>query len=192
MEITLELIAEHFGPEAAVERFSGGWRVTNVAGQIEIRDDKMSNLIGGQEMFMRMVLFAQAAWGGLKVAGPPEFIVACMAHAEALGVYIVPEVPDSFDELMTALGTAMGGVMGFFLGIGIVALVLPEPLSLWLGALVGLWTAWEGAKLFYTELAEEDERKARKRAQPYYNAFPLVHGGQRGAKREIAKREGLL
>ena len=86
------LIEGHFGPDARIERRPlGGYRVIAPFGEVEIKDDGFQNIVGDGEMYQATLLFARERWGTVKVSGPAQHVMACMAHGKELGIDVIPQ-----------------------------------------------------------------------------------------------------
>jgi hypothetical protein len=119
------------------------------------------------------------AWGHIRVFGPPEHVAAVMAHAEALGVPVTPEVKTGGGCLrilaapfvfMIAAGaaTTLGAGGGGFI----------------IGGLVAAWV-WHGMK-------KAADRDANRQAQALRYPFPRVHGSARYSTDEDLRKGGLI
>jgi hypothetical protein len=82
--ITPEMIRKYFGQNARItRRIADGWRVrTANGGEIKISQSNINPVYGRADVYRAAVLLANDAWGGGTVNGPPDFMLAMLAHGE--------------------------------------------------------------------------------------------------------------
>ena len=182
-KITYQMIQECFGPQAGIEEefFGDGFRVTTpTGGDVKISQAKCEVHAGGDDVYEAVTRLSTEAWGGMTASGPPEAVAAFIAHGEALGMPVTPEVkagggclrvlvaPFVFMMVAGAVSAAGGGP-----GIGFVA-----------AALVTGWV-WNSMK-------ESSEREGRRQAQALRYPFPRIHGSARYSSDEDLRKGGLI
>jgi hypothetical protein len=180
--ITAELIRKHLGPRASIKRrLFGGFNVTTpTGGEIEIHQRTYKIYCGGDDVYHAMMSLTAEAWDSISVQGPPEHILATMAHGDALGIPVIPEVKASGGCLRFIVASIVFVfAAGFFVG---------DSQDSFRGICVGAFAAW----LVWGFIKRRQQRNARRRAQRYRFQYPQTHGGERRASREDARETGWL
>ena len=182
-KITSEMIRKYFGPDAGIEEqfFGDGFRVTTTnGGEIEIGQTEFRIRAGGDDVYEAMTLLSAEAWGGLTARGSQENIMAFMAHGEALGVPVTPEVK------------VAGGCLRIF--------VAPFVFMMVAGTVecrgrsshrVYCWRACDRLGLALDEEIRRP-REARRQAQALRYPFPRIHGSARYSSDEDLRKGGLI
>jgi hypothetical protein len=181
-KITPEMIRKYFGPDANVEeRFFGGFRVTTrTGGDVEITQTETRLHAGGDDVYEALTLLSAEAWGGMTAFGPHEHVVAMMAHGEALGVSVTPQVKTGGGCLRIFAAPFV-----FMMALGGVSAAGGHPvIGFSAAALVTGWV-WNAMK-------KSAEREGRRQAQVLRYPHPRIHGGHRQATRDDAARQGWL
>ena len=181
-----DILRKHFGEDADIkELYWGGLRITTENGEIDFQYDRFENLVGGPEMYQAMVLCTEELWGGVSVFGTSNHITAAMAHGEALGIKVIPEVRAENEGVSTfwtcvPLFTALAWAASFFL----------SGWQMWAAAILA--TVFIGAGVIFPAFVKAGRRDARIRGQEYQNVFPDMHGSDRRAREEDARRRGVI
>jgi hypothetical protein len=170
---TVAVFDKHLGHATTIKRrFWGGYRIVSRLGEAEFdEDDGFTDVVGGPEMYRATVLIMYDLRGYVAVSGSTQHVVATLAHGEALGIPVIPEVRDTNEGCLT-----------FFVAIVFFCFT---PLGGLLG--VPIWIIW-----IHPWLKKRHTRSARVKGQRYRNVFPEIHGSERKADREAARQRGLL
>jgi hypothetical protein len=137
------------------------------------------NLIGGADLYRRVVLCSHEMNGGTGVyaCGDQQHVAAMMAHGEELGVPIIPVVDYSQEEVSLIGGLSLvlfiAGwiVMSIWAGIGLVILA---------------------ALFVFPSIEKMLVYGALQRGQQYRDIFPNIHGDDRQAKYGAARKGGYI
>ncbi len=87
--ITPEMIRACFGPRAEVSKFLGRYKVTTQdGGVLKIWQREIRTVHTSRDAYAGCARLVGAAWGGGKVKGPPDFMLASLAYGEAEGVNV--------------------------------------------------------------------------------------------------------
>jgi hypothetical protein len=178
-KITEAMIRKYFGLYASIEKkLFGGFRVTTpTGGDVEIQQDKYTIHAGGHDVHAAMAMLGGEAWGGITAQGPPEFIMAMMAHGEFTGVNVIPVVKPG-----SGCGAFILTVIVFLIVLGLTAKA-GSPGATVIAALVAWWVWWL--------MKKGREREAQRQAQALRYTFPLIHGSARYSSDEDLRRGGL-
>ena len=187
-EITPELIRKYFGHEVVIRRRGlGGFRVSTATGtDLEIKGKAVLIHSGGEDAFRAITALAGELWGGYTASGCREHILACMAHGEALGVAVTPDVklPDALYNRVSAVFMAgAGGLLATAVASASGEDSTRDMAMIITGCAVIL--IWRLMKAIHT--AEE-----RRLSQELRFQFPRVHGTPRAASHDDADRAGWL
>jgi len=183
-KITEEMLRRNFS-RAGCEPFEiksrwlhEGWRITtDTGGEVLVNQKRYRIESGGEDVYRAMTLVVNEAWGGARVSGSNEHIMAALAHAEVEGVNIIPVVEAPGAGCLRFFVT----LFAFFIAGGIAG----REHAMVVGSLVA-FIVWQIMK-------KREERAERRRGQKYRNALPSVlTGGSRESSYEIAKRRGLI
>ena len=114
--ITRAVIKRHFGKDAKVYGFAGHYRVVTASGgEVSFSQRKVKTIYGGEDVYRAVVLLAGECWGGLTVkGGSREFMLASMAHGEALGVPVRP----NFEERGEVVARWFGALLALIVTYG--------------------------------------------------------------------------
>ena len=113
--LTKELIRKYFGRRASIESrwFADGYKVTTeTGGEFLISEKTFEIVIPTDDGILSMTLLGNELWGSIKVNGSPEFIMAGMAHGEALGVNVRPGIKRGWFGRSVVIFFGFVGVMG--------------------------------------------------------------------------------
>jgi uncharacterized protein (DUF697 family) len=183
-KITKAMIRRHFGSRAEIhEKFFGGFIVRMPGGgEVEIDQHEFKIHSGGDDVHQAMTTLGGEAWGGLTASGSAEEIMTMLAHGEASGVDVTPEVKPgcgclsvfvTFLVFMLVLGMAGGaGAATGSAGGFIVATLVAG----W------VWSLMNNAR----------KREAQRQAQALRYPFPRVQGSARYSTDEDLQKGGLI
>ena len=181
-KITAKMIRRYFGPDAGIEeRFFGGFRVTTpTGGEVEITQTEYKLHSGGNDVYEALTLLSNEAWGGMMASGAHEHIVAMMAHGEALGVPVTPQIKSGGGclRVLVAPFVFMMALGGFISAGG------DQGIALTAAALVTFWV-WHSMK-------KAARREAQRQAQALRYLFPRVQGSARYSSDEDLRKGGLI
>ena len=182
--ITIERIRKHFGPRASVRRTAfGGYRIaTPSGGEVEFTQKNFNIHCGGDDVYAATMALAAEAWGGVEVQGPSEHIIASMAHGDALGINVIPEVKGSGGCLRFFIAA-----IAFIVGVGIAARTGTD-----VDVLPALFVGGAAAVVMWKYVKKIQKRNARRRAQPYRFQYPQAYGDDRTASHDEARDKGWL
>ena len=180
--ITAKMIRRHFGREAEIEeKLFGGFRVTTpTGGDLEIDQTIVKPHAGGEDVYRAMIGLCAEAWNDMVVSGPHEHVIASMAHGEAAGVNVLPAVEGS------------GGCLRFFVATLVFLFVFGLCIAAGIHEFLALIIAGAVSYLASKRVRKVQSRNALRRGQPYRFQYPSVHGDEREASREDAKRKEWL
>jgi hypothetical protein len=181
--ITRAVIKRHFGQDAKVYGFAGHYRVvTTSGGEVSFSQRKVKTIYGGEDVYRAVVLLAGECWGGLKVSGENrEFILASMAHGEALGVPVRP----NFEERGEVVGRWFGALLALIVAYGTLLSHTGDPLIAVLGA--GL-----AAMAVFMSMRRNSKRKAQRKLETSGFLYPRQTTGAGYADEEQLRKGGLI
>ena len=85
--ITPEMIRACFGPAAEISKFLGRYKVTmRDGGVVKIWQNNIKPVRASRDAYAGCARLVGEAWGGGQVKGPPDFLLAMLAHGENEGV----------------------------------------------------------------------------------------------------------
>lgn len=181
---------KHFGEETESDRDVFG--VTHIRcryGQADFKEERFESAIGGSDIYRAALLFSAERWGQVKVTGTSVHILACMAHGKELGLNVIPEGNKEGSGCLVLGFAAVAFCTAVLAGV-ILALfdILHglEPLELGVGAAIA------AGLIAYPLLKKLLASDAARAGQKYRDIFPEVHGSERNAARDAARRKGLL
>ena len=118
---SIRRIAEKYlGDDCLIEKLIGvnprkKWRITSAYGEVIFSQHGLCDVIGESECFRRTLLMCSEMTGSVVVNGTSAFVTACAAHADDLGIVIIPEIYDEGEPLGMSL--LVGGGTWLLLGL---------------------------------------------------------------------------
>jgi hypothetical protein len=178
--------------KATIKSKGRGWRISLRNGSFVQLDYNanhelvISGVAGGRNVYGGAIRLLAEVQGIVPVSGTKANIQAGLAYESHLpGVEIVPELYSTF-RTHFVIG-AISGIFGF-MGIGI-GLNSDHP-GMWIAG--GYLVTAVVACLWLRAVAPGGLQGARERGQALRSSFPPVHGGDRNAKLEDAKKRKML
>jgi hypothetical protein len=186
--ITAELIKQHFGTDAEIERRLGGVYLvrTPTGGEVEITQSRIRLHLGGEDVYRSMTLFGHEVWGGIRASGPRPHILACMAHGEALGVKVTPDTRQK--------GAGCARIWAAFM-VAIVGLPCSWVASyVWgdTGEYAGFGATGLSIVVMWELMARGQKWEERREAQEMRYIYPVHHGTPRDATSDDLEEGGWL
>jgi hypothetical protein len=180
--ITKALIKKYFGKDARVQGFSGHYRVTTPSGgEVLISQKYIKTIFGGEDIYRAVVLLAGECWGGMRAGqGSREFMLASIAHGEALGVDVRPD----FEDRGATFSRWCGAV--FVLAVSY-AMILPHE-----GRALAVMGALLAAVLVFNLMKRDARRKEQRKLETSGFLFPRQTTGAEYATEEQLRKGGLL
>lgn len=180
--ITRALIKKYFGKDARIIGFDGCYRVTTrTGGEVLISQKKIKLIFGGEDIYRAMILLQGECWGSVKAGhGSREFMLACIAHGEALGVDVQPDFEDK--------GATFGRwcVAVFVL---VITYVMTQPGA---GDALAAMGALLAAALAFNMMKRDARRKEQRKLETSGFVFPRQTNGAEYATEEELRKGGLL
>jgi hypothetical protein len=178
------LLAKYFGVKAKMKRrWMAGFRIEMPNGTSVHIHGGIQEVNGDSDLYARTLKYGHAVLGSepLIVSGSQENCLAGIAHADQLGIEIIPELyPKRIFEaisLVTALVCGTAGALYF------------ESLPGFLGGYFGSIFVMPFVVL---ALSRPMQRSARRRGHLLRSRFPQIHGGDRKAALEEARARGMV
>lgn len=175
--LTKDLIRKYFGRGARIRSrwFADGYKVTTPSGgELLISAKEFTIVIATDDVMHSMTLLGYELWGGITANGSREFIMAQMAHGEALGVNVRPGIKRGWFWRTVMITCVIYGAFAAINGDddGIILVLF----AAWI-----LWLMKRSAKRKLQQLA----------AEVGFN-FPRVHGTAGASSDEDLEREGWV
>lgn len=174
IRITPEMLRACFGPDAAIRKRLGWFRVTTRdGGEVKINDHHINPVRVSRRAWAGCVRLAGEAWGGGTVNGPPDFKLAAMAWAESEGVNMRVAEPGRWARFFVAATILFLGcnIADDGLGVAITGLVA-----------LAVWLLMRGAA----------KRQAQLETDQMSFPFPNAGGDAEEANDEDLKKGGWL
>jgi hypothetical protein len=181
--ITRAVIKKYFGKDARVIGFGGRYRVTTPSGgELLISQKKIKLIFGGDDIYRAMTLLEGECWGAVKAGhGSREFMLASIAHGEALGVDVQPD----FEDKGATFGRWCSAVFVFIAGY---AMILDKHAGRAL-AVIGALLA---AALVFKLMKRDARRKEQRKLETSGFLFPRQTSGAEYASEEELRKAGLI
>ena len=181
--ITRVVIKKYFGKDAKVYGFGGHYRVVTASGgEVSINQKKINTIYGGEDVYRAVVLLAGECWGGLEVkGGSREFILASMAHGEALGVNVQP----NFEERGETFSRWCAALLVLVVTYPMLLSHTCKPATAALGALLA-------AMATFVSMRRTAKRKAQRKLETSGFLYPRQTTGAGYADEEQLRKGGLI
>jgi hypothetical protein len=180
--ITRALIKKYFGKDARIVGFGGHYRVTTPnGGEVIISQKKIKLIFGGEDIYRAMILLEGECWGSVKAGhGSREFMLASIAHGEALGVDVQPDFEDKEATFSRWFGAVFVLVITF-------VMILPHE-----GDALAAMGALLAAVLVFNLMKRDARRKEQRKLETSGFLFPRQTTGAEYATEEELRKGGLI
>jgi hypothetical protein len=177
------LCLRFYGSHAKIKYYRFGWRVTLPNGEsVKVLGRSIEEVNGGAELFRTTLsLLNELAPGKVIVSGNQELILAGLQHADELEIDVIPEYyPMRFYQLLATVFQIVC-ILAAWTRLGLFQAIL---VGFFGGCLLWAPLVWVFKKAITND--------ARRRGQNLRSKWPSVHGGDRKADQDEAKRKGML